>query len=67
MLDTDFTVERVVLAGDHHQLPPTVKSFEAGKQVYQKHFRKMHSAPSANCADVANAIPHARRHHAFFG
>ncbi|UKJ06067.1 AAA domain-containing protein [Solitalea lacus] len=24
--------ERVIMAGDHHQLPPTVKSYEAGKQ-----------------------------------
>ncbi len=42
--------KRVILAGDHHQLPPTVKSFEAAKEgLSQTLFEK---AISRNRADV---------------
>ena len=60
--------DRVVLAGDHCQLPPTVISQRGGSRgIRRKPLRAAHGAlRPADCPSADGAVPHARGDHGLF-
>ena len=59
--------DRVVLAGDHCQLPPTIKCYEAARGGLERTLMEKSRSRQAVCRIfIESTISHARRHHALF-
>ncbi len=58
--------KKLVLAGDHHQLPPTVKSDEAAKNGLDKTLLEKCWPLPASGGHAGRTIPDARNDHGIF-